>query len=386
MVADAAARGIREVSPNDSIGILGEEPDAPFPRPALTKDLWTSDATIDESSFGTAEATGAHLHAGDAVTAIDPDAHTVTTSSGATYSYENLLLATGGRPRTIDGLDGDRVVYFRSLADYRRLRDLVADKPEVVVVGAGFIGTEIASGLARNDVPVTLVHPGEVLSDHLLPPTLAHRLETLFLDHGVRLRGGVSVDGGTASADGVTLRLSDGSTIDAGVVVVGLGITPSGELAESAGIVTSDDGGIVVDSRLATSAPDVYAAGDVATYPDRILGRTRVEHEDNALKQGAAAGRILAGSDEAYDHTPYFWTQWWDDWFEAIGTFDAKLPIVEDDLGDGKEVAYYLDESGRAVTGVLMWGTSDKDAARELLRTQPLVDGTGPEALLGTIR
>ncbi|HEY1133352.1 MAG TPA: NAD(P)/FAD-dependent oxidoreductase [Nocardioides sp.] len=385
MVADAAARGIREIDPNATIAILGEEPDGPFPRPALSKDLWTGDADLAGTAYDTAAATGAHLHLGDAVTALDTDARTVTTSSGAVYRYGRLLLATGGRPRTLPGLEGERVVAFRTVTDYTRLRALVEEKPEVLVVGAGFIGTEIACALAQQDVPVTLVHPGTLLADHFLVPTLAHRLETLFLDHGIRLRGGAQVTGGTSDDAGVHLELDDGSTLDGSVVVIGLGVEPATELAVAAGLTTSDDGGVVVDSRLATSAEGVYAAGDIAQYPDRILGTTRVEHEDNALQMGRTAGRILAGADETYDHTPYFWSQWWDTWLEAIGSPDASSPTVEDDLGDDKTVVYHLDESGRAVTGILMWGTSDKDAARRVLATQPLAAGADPSTLLGTI-
>jgi len=368
MTADTAAKGIRERDRDGTIGILGEESTAPFPRPALSKKLWTDDEfSEDDAALHTVEETGAELHLGARADTIDRDAKIVTTSTGDSYGYGKLLLATGGHPRQIPTLPpSDRVIYYRTLDHYHRLRAAVAGSPHVAVVGGGYIGTEIAAALVQNGATVTLVHPDDVLGSPTFPKVIATEIDTMFADAGVTVHGGAKVEGGTSSPQGVTLDLSDGTRVTADHVVVGLGIEPAGVLARRSGLQTSDDGGIVVDERLTTADPSVLAAGDVAQYPDRILGRRRVEHVDNANEMGAAAGRILAGSDETYDHTPYFYSDLFDAWYEAVGTLDASLETVVVEKKDGGKVVYYLDDA--EVVGVLLWKVADGlDAAREVL-------------------
>ncbi len=370
MVADTAAKGIREQGADGSIAILGEEKTAPFPRPALSKKLWTDpDFSRDDAALETAEQTGATLHLGSPVVAVDPDTKTVTTGDGDTFGYQRLLLATGGHPRRLEGLEpSERVLYFRSLTDYERLREHSRSHPEVVVVGGGYIGSEIAAALVQHDCSVTIVHPDEVLGGSMFPEPLAREFEKLFDDAGCRRAAGLSVESGEEQDGEVVLRLSDGSSLRADVVVVGLGIEPAGDVVE--GVVgRSDDGGIVVDEHLLTSVADIYAAGDVAEYPDPILGRTRVEHVDNANEMGAAVGRMMAGSTESYDHTPMFYSDVLDHGFEAVGTLDSSLETVIDPVPEedgGGTVVYYLDD--RAVRGVLLWDCEGGlDAARRLL-------------------
>lgn len=386
MVAHAAAQGLREQGAEGSIGILGEESTAPFPRPALSKKLWTDpDASVDDEMLDTEGETGAVLHLGARVVAVDVAAKRVTTEQGDEFGYGRLLVATGGHPRRIAGLEpGDRVIYFRTLTDYRRLRELAASKPHVVVVGGGYIGSELASALAQHECRVTLLHPDAVLGGGVFPDRLAHTYESVFVDAGVAVRGGLRVEGGLQAGDGVSLQLSDGTTLEADAVVLGLGITAAGEVLGDA-VERSADGGVVVDERLATSAPDVWAAGDVAEYPDRILGRRRVEHVDNAETMGAAAGRIMAGSEETYDHTPMYYSDVFDHGYEAVGTMDASLETVEDPLDGGKLVVYYLDDE--AVRGVLLWDVfSDTgvDQARALLAEHSRPDSA--EDLVGRVR
>jgi len=374
MVADSAARGIRERDETGSIVILSEEPTAPFPRPALSKKLWTDpDFTVENTALGTDDDTGATLLLSTTVTAIDPDAKQVTAGDD-TVGYGRLLLATGGHPTRIDGLEpSDKVIYFRTLADYLHLRELADDKPHVAVIGGGYIGTEIAAALISEDCRVVLVHPDDVLNETKFPADLASRFEGLFTAAGVEVLPGRSVTGGSSGLDGVTLALDDGTTLDVDVAVVGLGIQPATALAEAAGIKVGDDGGVVVDERLTTSAPDVFAAGDVASYPDPLLGRSRVEHVDNATTMGQAVGRIMAGSDETYDHTPYFYSAVLGTRYEAVGTLDSSLVTeVSDGPEDGARTVHYRD--GDAVAGVLLWNVSGddedaRDAAREAIRT-----------------
>lgn len=358
MVADAAAQALREQGHDGTIGILGEEPVPPFPRPALSKKLWTDpDFTQDGLDPRTGEQTGAEIHLATRVTSVDPVGRTVTTADGATVGYGSLLVATGGHPRGIDGLPAsDRVLHYRTLTDYQRLRGLAGGGARVAVVGGGYIGSEIAAALSQQDCEVTLVFPEEVLGATRFPAPLAQRFQQLFVDAGVRLVAGTMVEGGEQQGDQVSLRLSDGGVLDVDVVVVGMGIAPAGDVLDGVA-ERSEDGGIVVDERLRTTAEGVFAAGDVAEYPDRILGRRRVEHVDNASAMGAAVGRIIAGSEETYDHTPMFYSDLFDAWYEAVGTLDASLRTEVVDKEDGGKVVYYVGDD--EVVGVLLWKVGD---------------------------
>ena len=382
MAADAAAHGIHEQDPTASIGILGEEPTSPFPRPALSKKLWTDpDFTVENTALDTVGETGATFHPRTRVVSVDPGSHEVRTQAGGRFGYGRLLVATGGHPRTLTDLPGgDRVLYYRSLTDYHRLRVLAATRPHVAVVGGGYIGTEIAAAMVGEGCRVTLLHPGDVLGEQMFPAELAARFDALFADAGVEVRGGSKVRGGREGPDGVRLELESGDTVQADVVVVGLGVEPATHFLPEE-VELADDGGVVVDERLRTSVEDVHAAGDVATYPDPILGRTRVEHVDNATTMGAAAGRIMAGSEETYDHTPMFYSDVLGLGYQAVGTLDSSLETFVERVGDGA-VAYYLDD--REVRGVLLWDLDEgvEEAKALLARHSRPAD---PADLAGTI-
>ncbi|MDQ1179331.1 MULTISPECIES: NAD(P)/FAD-dependent oxidoreductase [unclassified Rhodococcus (in: high G+C Gram-positive bacteria)] len=381
MVADNAAKGIREHDENGTILVVGSDVDGPYTRPALSKKLWTdAEFTTDEVPLGTEE-TGATLVLSTTVTSIDRDARTVTTDKGDTHHYGSLLLATGATPTTLDLRPSERVVYFRTFADYRRLRALATEGTRIVVVGGGYIGTEIAAALAQNKVTVTLVSSDDVVGGHMFPADLASVFQQDFEDHGVTVRTGVKVDSGAQQGNAVSLTLSDGSTIDADAVVFGLGVTPNTDLAEQSGLDV--DNGIVVDEFLRTADEHVYAAGDVANYPDAILGRRRIEHVDNANSMGKTVGKIMAGSTEPYTYTPYFYSDVFDNGYQAVGTMSTDLRTVEDWKTPGKEgVVYYLDDDS-VLRGVLMWNVWEGlDTAREMLKSGEKRDD---ESLLGAI-
>jgi len=385
MVADSAARGIREVDASATILILSDDVDEPYTRPALSKKLWTDpDFTEEQVPLNTAADTGAEILLRTTVRAVRPDAHEVVTTDGRTFTYGRLLLATGGRPVALpldDASDGRRSIAFRTAEDYRRLRALADAGGSIIVVGGGYIGTELAAALVQNGVAVTLVHTGSVLGDDVFPADLARRFEQMFRDAGVELVGGSRVSDGAVDGSGVRLELENGDELRADAVVGGLGITPETRIAEDAGLVVED--GIVVDEFLRTSAADVFAAGDVARYPDRILGRRRVEHVDNAQEMGRSVGRNLAGADEPYTHTPYYYSAVFGHRYEAVGTLDASLDTVEDwQEPFERGVVYYLD--GGRVVGVLLWGVEDRrDAARAVLAA---ADELTPDDLRGRIR
>ncbi|MFD2191728.1 NAD(P)/FAD-dependent oxidoreductase [Pistricoccus aurantiacus] len=376
MTADAAAKGIREQDKDGSIALIGDDTDAPYTRPALSKKLWTDpDFTQDDNWLNTVDETGATLMTGTRVTAIDPDQHQVTLENGERLGYKRLLLATGGTPKTLDVPAGERVIYFRTLEDYRQLRRLSGDNRRIAVVGGSYIGTELAAALVQNDTRATLIYPDEVLCGAMFPADLAQHFEKTYRDQGVELCPRTQVESGSPDEEGVTLKLSDGSEQRFDAMVSGLGIEPCVELAENAGLEVDD--GIIVDEYLRTSVADIYAAGDVARYPDQILGRRRIEHVNNATQMGGTVGRIMAGSDEAYRHTPYYYSHVFDMDYMAVGTLDASLTTVEDWAEPLKKgVIYYLD--GERVAGVLLWNLGKGlKAAREVLAdTSPQDEST----------
>ena len=379
MVADAAARGIREIDPDSSIVVLSADVEPPYARPALTKKLWTDDDfSWQDAELRTAEDTGAEVRTGVFVDRIDTEAHEVVLAGGERVRYGRALLATGGIPSDLGLPESERIVAFRSAGDYRTVRSWADDGAHVAVVGGGYLGSEIAASLVQNGARVTLVVPEQSPLGELLPASLAGTVQAWFEAAGVQLRRGVRVDSGTAHDTGVELVLDDGSTLAADAAVIAVGIRPETLVAERSGLELGD--GVRVDSSLQTSAADVYAAGDTAEYPDPILGRRRVEHVDNAQEMGRIAGRVLAGAEEHYDHTPYYYSVLFGTRFEAVGSLDSSLATVED-LRDGRGVVYYLD--GPLPVGVLLWDVEGaRDAARATIASGSVAD---PEELRGRI-
>lgn len=381
MAADAAVEGIRGVDEDGSILVLSADADPPYSRPPLSKGLWKGD---DPESVwrGTAEK-GADVRTGVRVTRVDPVAKEVEDAAGATYAYDALLLTTGGQPRRLP-FGADDVIYFRTLDTYRRLRELADAGERFAVVGGGFIGSEIAAALALNGKRVTEIFPGPGIGASAYPLDVSRHLNDYYRERDVDVVAEERVVGLERRGEALVLSTEGGRELEVDGVVAGIGIVPDTELAQAAGIETDD--GIVVDELLRTSAPGVFAAGDVASFPSAAFGRLlRVEHEDNALTMGRHAGRNLAlglaGEElEPYAHLPFFYTDMFDLGYEAVGDLDASLEVVADWREPYREgVLYYLDR-GR-VRGVLLWNVWGKvDEARGLVG-QSLT----PEELRGQI-
>jgi 3-phenylpropionate/trans-cinnamate dioxygenase ferredoxin reductase component len=320
MTGHAAAAAIRESDPEGAITMVSAEPDRPYARPPLSKGMWLGKP---EDTIWLPEVPAVELHAGRRAVAIDLAARAVRDDAGRDHPYDRLLLATGGVPRRLP-VGGDRIVYFRTIADYRRLRGAGR---EVVVIGGGFIGSELAAALAQTGRSVTMIFPEEAVGARAYPKELADALTRTFEERGVRVLAGETVAEVEERGDRVAVRTARGEELVADAVVAGLGIRPNTALAEAAGIRCSD--GIEVDERLETSAPGVFAAGDVARFPCRALGeRVRIEHEDAALTMGRAAARNMAGASEPYDHLPFFYSDMFDLGYEAVGRLDARLETV----------------------------------------------------------
>jgi 3-phenylpropionate/trans-cinnamate dioxygenase ferredoxin reductase subunit len=368
MTADAAALGIREVDANGSIGLIGSEPDPPYDRPPLSKKLWKGKPI--ESIWRGTQDKGVDLHLGRMVQSLDPQNKAATDDQGNTYTYEKLLLATGGTPRRLS-FGGDDIIYYRRVQDYRNLRRLSEQKQRFAVIGGGFIGSEVAAALAMNGKAVIMLFPEEGIGWRLFPADLSHFVSDYYREKGVQVLNGRTVEGmrtegGRIFLEPLLLRDDERLEVVADGVVAGIGILPNVQLAQQAGLEVKN--GIVVDEYLCTSHPDIYAAGDVAFFYNPALGeRIRVEHEDNANTMGRAAGRNMAGAKERYDHLPYFYSDLFDLGYEAVGETDSRLQMVEDwQEPFRKGVVYYL-RDGR-VRGVVLWNVWEQvPNARKLI-------------------
>lgn len=368
MAADAAVKGIREVDQEGSIVMIGAEFDPPYKRPMLSKGLWAG-KPLDKVWSNTASR-GADIRLGRQARLLDLNAHQVVDDRGETYSYEKLLIATGSTPRD-PGLDDRRIINFRSLQDYRRLRAVADNHQRVAVIGGGFIGSELAASLATNGKDVTMIFPAETIADRVLPPDLGHFMTDYYRDKGVTVLTNSLVFGASESGDETVLRIRNEATgqeheLTVDGVVAGIGAEPNVELAQTAGLEV--DNGVLVDEYLRTSHPDVYAAGDIASFWQAELGeRRRVEHEDNAKSMGRIAGTNMAGGSERYEYMPFFYSDLFDMGYEAVGDVDARLETVADWAEPmRKGVIYYL--RYQRVRGVLLWNVwGQVDAARALI-------------------
>ena len=369
MTADAATQGIRDHDPDGAITLVGGEPDPPYKRPPLTKGLWSGG---DEAKIWLGSADRhVDLVLGRTIVSLDLDTHRATDDAGDEYEWEKLLLATGGRPRELPHTDG-KVIYFRTLGDYRTLRALAGDGgASVVVIGGGFIGSELAAALTGLGARVTMVFPDATIAARTLPPALAQFVTGYYRERGVEVLTGETVE----SVQGLRVATGSGRVIEGDAVVAGLGIVPNTALAEAAGLPV--DNGIVVDELGRVGGrDDVFAAGDVANFPVPALGHSmRVEHEDHAVTHGKSTGANMAGAERPYDHIPFFYSDLFDLGYEAVGEVDARLATVERwDEPNRKGVVAYVDDERRP-RGFLLWNTWDKvDAARDLIRAAAPID------------
>jgi NADPH-dependent 2,4-dienoyl-CoA reductase/sulfur reductase-like enzyme len=369
MTADAAVRGIREVDPDGSIGLISTESDPPYNRPPLSKGLWKGKPL--EKIWRQTESMQVSLHMGQKIVSLNAGEHCAEDSQGNTYSAEKILLATGGTPRRLP-FGGEDIIYYRTLADYRRLLALSEQgKQDFAVIGGGFIGSEIAAALAMNGKKVTLLFPDDAIGARLYPHALSQFLNDFYRQKGVDVLAGEQVTGLEPRDGRYTLQTHSGREIVVDGVVAGIGLQPNIELAAAAGLQVAN--GILVNEYLASSHPDVYAAGDVAEVFNTVLGkRVRSEHEDNALKMGKQAGRNMAGAQESYQHLSSFYSDLFELGYEAVGELDARLETFEDWKEPFKEgVVYYL--SAGKVRGVLLWNVWDA-----VPKARALLDEPGP--------
>ncbi len=370
-----AAETLRTEGFDGRIVLIGAEVERPYERPPLSKEYLRGEAgrekvyVHDEGFYAEHDI---DVLLGRSAVDLDAAGTTLTLDGGEKLRYDRLLLTTGAEPRrvAIPGSDLDGVLYLRSVEDSDALRERLDRAESVVVVGAGWIGAEVAASARQRGVEVTVIEPLSVPLKRVLGDKVGGVYRDIHADHGVRMLLGTGVaafEGGT-SVQGVLT--SDGRTIDCGCAVVGIGARPRVELAERAGIPV--DNGVLVDAHLQTSVPGVFAAGDVANAQHPFYGdRVRVEHWANAFNQGPAAARAMLGQDAVYDRLPYFFSDQYDVGMEYSGFARAWDRVVfRGDPAACEFIAFWM-QGDRVVAGmnVNVWGVTD---AIQRLITEPV--------------
>lgn len=368
MTAAAAAQGIREADLTGTIGILAAEEQPPYSRPPLTKKLWQGKP--EAGIWRKLPSQNLELLSNCRATQLDPSQKQVFDEAGNTYTYNKLLLATGGSPRTLP-FAPETTLYFRTLADYHALRSWTGQGKRFGIIGGGFIGSEIAAALSSTGEEVTMAFPEESIGAAVYPPDLANFVTGYYREQGVEVHPKMQIQEIEPMGNRYVLRSKDNQAVEVDHIVAGIGIRPNIELAKSAAVAISapeEGGGIYVDEFLRTNYPDIYASGDVASFYNPALGRRmRVEHEDNALTMGRTAGQNMAGREVPYQHQPFFYSDMFDLGYEAVGELNPRLQTVADWKDPFRQgVVYYM--KGGLVRGVLLWNTWDQvDAARQVI-------------------
>jgi 3-phenylpropionate/trans-cinnamate dioxygenase ferredoxin reductase component len=377
-----AAEGLRAAGFDGPVVLMGAESELPYERPPLSKDYLQGKAERETIFVHPRQWYAEHdidLRLGVTVTGIDRAAHEVTMADDGRAGYAKLLLATGSSPRRlpVPGADLEGVLYLRSVGDSDRIKAAIGAASRIAVIGAGWIGLEVTAAARQAGVEVTVLEMAQLPLLRVLGSQVAQVFATLHREHGVDLRFGVQVaeiTGRNGHADGV--RLSDGTRIQADVVVVGVGIAPNSQLAAAAGLEV--DNGVRVDAQLRSSDPDIYAAGDVASAFHPLLGKhIRVEHWANALHQPQAAAKAMAGQQVSYDRVPYFYTDQYDLGMEYSGYVEPDgydEVVFRGDVDRREFIAFWLGDGGRVLAGmnVNVWDVTD--AIQALVRAGHPVD------------
>jgi 3-phenylpropionate/trans-cinnamate dioxygenase ferredoxin reductase subunit len=353
-----AAQTLRDEGFDGDVVLLGEEPERPYERPPLSKDLLLGTAdreTVFVHPAGWYTDHDVDLRTGVGVAAIDRAARQVELADGQRIGYDALLLATGSTPRPLDvpGAYLDGVLQLRTLADSDQIAAALVNGARLVVVGGGWIGLEVAAAARQRGAAVTVVERSELPLLRALGPDVAPVFAHLHRDNGVTFRHGAAVREFRGDGRVSSVLLHDGTELPADAVVVGIGVLPNVGLAEIAGLAV--DNGVVVDQTLRSNDPRIYAAGDIANAYHPLYGaHLRVEHWATALHSGPAAARSMLGADVVYDRLPYFYTDQYDLGMEYIGYAPPggyDTVVVRGDLAKRQFIAFWT-AAGRVVAGM----------------------------------
>ena len=360
-----AAAELRTGGFDGQVILIGAEPERPYERPPLTKDYLRGE-TEREKAYVHADDFYARLEielvTGVSVTAIEPGRSRLTLDSGRTLGYDKLLLTTGAQPRRLDvpgaGLDG--IYYLRTLADCDLLRERLAAGGRVAVAGAGWIGSEFAASARQRGLEVTVIDPQALPNERIFGREIGSFYRDLHTRHGVSMLLGDGVESFEGSGAVAAVRATSGRRIECDFAVVGIGVLPRTSLATDAGLQTGN--GIAVDARLHASAPDIFAAGDVANAWHPFYQRpVRLEHWANALHQGPAAAQAMLGQPVSYDRIPYFFSDQYDAGMEYSGFAPEWDEVLfRGDREGGEFIAFWLRDA-RVVAGmnVNVWDVND---------------------------
>lgn len=364
----SAASGMRAAGFDGEIVVVGDEPELPYRRPPVSKEVLRGDKTLDQirikpEAWYDGQRIG--LVTGTAVTGIEPVRREVVLGDGARIAYDRLVLATGGRARRL-GEPSERIHTLRSAADVPRLREALEASGRLVVVGAGLIGSEIAASARAMGCDVTLLETATLPLPRLLPPALGEMYTDLHKEHGTDLCTDVDVVRVAEGGDEVVVTAADGRSWAAPVVVVAVGMEPSVELAAAAGVEVGN--GILVDASGRTSVPGIYAAGDVANRPEPVLGgRCRIEHWQGAQNHGTAVGRAVAGEEVAFGEVPWCWSDQYSSNLQVVGWPRASdVHVVRGSLEERDFSAFFV-RGERLVGAVTIGRPSDVRTARGLI-------------------
>ena len=376
-----AAEALRDKDFDGHIVLFAAEEHLPYERPPLSKEYLAGKKALADFTVETAAWYRDHhieLQLGAEVAAIDPAARVLSLPDGSSQGYDKLLLATGSRSRRppIPGADADRVHYLRTIDDAAALNSQLTDGSSLAIIGAGWIGLEVAAGARGRGVDVTVVETAELPLIGALGREAGEVFAKLHREHGVDLRLGASVAEITTSNGTATgLRLGDGSTVNADAVLVAVGAAANTALAEQAGLAMGD-GGVLVDASLRTSDPDIYAVGDIAAAEHPLFGvRIRTEHWANALKQPPIAVAGMLGHPGQYDELPYFFTDQYDLGMEYVGHAPDYTRVVFRGDVDGREfVMFWLDADNRVLAGMNVNIWEGLDDIKAIIRSRQPVD------------
>lgn len=376
-----AAEALRNNDFDGHVRLFGTEDQLPYERPPLSKDYLAGTKTLDGFTVHPASWYRDHhidLQLGTEISGLTPGDHTVTLPDGSTAHYDKLLLATGSSPRRlpIPGADAAGVHHLRTIEDAAALKSALPEGSSLAIVGAGWIGLEVAAAARQRNVSVTVVETAELPLLAALGPEVGEVFAALHREHGVDLRLGRSVREITTAAGRATgLLLADGSTVVADSVLVAVGAAPNVALAERAGL-TCAGGGVAVDAALRTSDPDIFAVGDIATAVHPLFDTAiRTEHWANALKQPAVAVAGMLGRTAEYDELPYFFTDQYDLGMEYVGHApDYATVVFRGDVAAREFVAFWLGADNRVLAGmnVNVWDVLDD--VKTLIRTRRQID------------
>ncbi len=382
MAGACAARALREEGFSGEIQLIGAEPHLPYERPPLSKELLvgtTEPVQIRIQSDQDWDDQQVALRLSTTVVSIDPSSRELVFADGGRARPDKVLLCTGGRPRrlALPGADLDGVVYLRTLDDSLAIREHLRPGASVVVVGGGFVGTEVAASAIASGCTVTLIEADDVILWRALGRELGAILQRYHVRQGARVETGTSLERIVGSPTVTHVVTTNGERIDADLVVVGIGIVPAVELAEGAGLETAN--GIVVNEHCETSVEGIYAAGDVANHHNPFLRcRLRLEHWQNAQNQGVAAARSMLGARDGFREVPWFWSDQYDLTVQVAGHVGPNCTIVYrgDPSSSSFSLFYLHDGTVRAVAGINR--PRDVRAATRLIETAQVV---GPAQL-----